>query len=120
VASTRDLDPRFGPLAQAWYDFLRSHDSRFVITSALRTRAQQQALYERMLKQKAAGEPYLTTLPPGRSLHERGLAVDIARFGVPAASDPLLREAGALWRQIGGTWGGEADPVHFGVPRSWW
>jgi len=120
MAGTSGLDPRFRSIAERWYTFLRAYDARFVVTSGLRTRAEQQALYERMMRAKNAGEPYLTTLPPGKSLHERGLAVDIARFGVPAASDPLLREAGAVWRALGGTWGGDADPVHFGAPRSWW
>jgi hypothetical protein len=119
MAGTEDLDEDFRPYAEAWYQFLRSIDPRFVITSARRSSTDQQRLYERMLEQKAAGEPYFTTLPPGHSQHERGLAVDIARFGVPAADDDLLREAGAAWRSWGGTWGGESDPVHFGAPKNW-
>jgi len=120
MPGTEDLDPRFKPAADAWMQYLRAIDGRFVITSSRRTPAQQAQLYERMTEKKAAGLPYFTTLAPGTSLHERGLAIDVARFGRDAASDELLRQAGATWRGLGGTWGGESDPVHFGAPRSWW
>jgi hypothetical protein len=119
MAGLGGLDPRFAPVAEALVTIMRAWDARFVVTSGLRTRAEQQQLYERMLRAKAAGEPYLTTLPPGRSQHERGLAIDVARFGIEARNDDLLREFGAAWREIGGTWGGDSDPVHFGAPKGW-
>jgi D-alanyl-D-alanine carboxypeptidase len=120
MAGLDGLDPDFLPYAQGWVDFLRSIDARFVVTSGFRTRAAQVALYSRMLADRAAGLPVYTTLPPGQSLHERGLAIDMVRMGVDARDDELLHEAGAVWRSLGGTWGGDADPVHFGAPRSWW
>lgn len=114
MAGTRGLDPRFRPWADAWLAWLRQVTGEpFVITSGLRTRMEQEALWAKF--QRGAKE--FTTLPPGRSQHERGFAVDIARTNVRAAEDDLLREAGALWRSMGGVWGGEADPVHFEAPK---
>lgn len=122
MADTRNLDPRFRPWAEWLLATLRyATGEPFVITSAYRSPAAQAQLYERFL----AGEGGLYTVqPPGRSQHERGLAVDIARTNRRArdedgSPDPLLIEAGGEWRALGGTWGGEKDPVHFGAPRSW-
>jgi len=95
--------------------FARSVDNRFHITSGRRTREEQVRLYNQWLK----GLSPFPALPPGHSQHERGWAVDIARFNVPAQDDELLRELGALWREAGGVWGGESDPVHFEAPRAW-
>jgi D-alanyl-D-alanine carboxypeptidase len=120
VAGTSDLDPQFKVAAEAWFSWLKNADRRYVVTSGRRTRTEQEALYARFQRDKSAGRPVYTTLPPGRSLHERGLAVDLVRFGVDAHTDPDLRRIGLLWRKLGGTWGGDADPVHFGAPRSWW
>lgn len=119
VSGTRDLDPRFRPIAEMWFDALKQLDPRFVITSARRSAAEQRALYARYLRQVAAGEPAYTTAVPGTSAHERGLAVDIVRLTVDPRSDELLHEAGRVWQQLGGRWGGDADPIHFGAPRGW-
>lgn len=116
MASTRDMDDRFAPIIDWLMEQLRGVDSRFVITSGYRSPTAQAALFARF----QAGEPGLyTVLPPGRSQHERGLAADIARMGIRAQEDPLLRELGAWWRSVGGVWGGERDPVHFEAPKSW-
>lgn len=72
------------------------------IASGFRSRAQQEALWERR-----AGNPY-PVAPPGSSLHERGLAVDVPRGFV----DDLLAVAGeaGLCQPLP-----ESDPVHFVV-----
>ena len=44
--------------------------------------------------------------PPGSSYHEYGRAFDMV------ARPAVLRYAGALWRQMGGTWFA-SDPIHF-------
>lgn len=94
---------------------LRRVDARFVLTSAYRSPTDQAALFERFRR----GEPGLyTVLPPGRSQHERGWAVDIARVGVTPKQDQLLAQLGQLWRSWGGVWGGQADPVHFEAPKA--
>lgn len=77
------------------------------ITSAYRSFAEQERLYARYLR----GEHPLPVAPPGGSMHNYGLAVDLVSDDNAAL--------GNLWRQLGGVWGGEADPVHFAAPRSW-
>lgn len=70
------------------------------VVSGLRTRAEQEALWE-----QRATNPY-PVAPPGTSDHERGQAVDVARASVPG----LLAVAGeaGLCRPLPDT-----DPVHF-------
>jgi hypothetical protein len=72
------------------------------VTSGYRSRAQQEALWERR-----ASNPY-PVAAPGSSLHERGLAVDVPRGFV----DELLSVAGeaGLCHPLPHT-----DPVHFVV-----
>lgn len=117
MANTRDLDPRFRVVAERLISFMRSHDARFVITSGFRSRTEQEELWAKWLRGDPS-QPY-RPLPPGKSQHERGFAVDIARFGVSAKDDPVLNQFGRWWRSIGGVWGGESDPVHFEAPKAW-
>lgn len=63
----------------------------------------QRKLYRRFLN---GTHPY-PVLPPGQSLHEKGLAVDV--WG----DDRELARLGAIWRKAGGVWGGDSDPIHF-------
>lgn len=119
MAGLATLDDRFRPWAEWLYNLMRSYDSRFVITSARRTPQEQIQLYDRMMRQKAAGEPYYTTAVPGTSPHERGLAIDVVRFGVDPREDGLLHQFGRAWQWLGGRWGGDADPIHFGAPKGW-
>lgn len=113
--STRGLHPKFKPYADALLAYARTLDVRFIITSARRSRADQQRLYNRWLK----GQSAFPALAPGKSQHERGWAVDVARLGVPPESDEQLALLGSLWRQAGGVWGGPVDPVHFEAPKAW-
>lgn len=69
-----------------------------------RSRAQQSLLYRRYL----SGRATFPAAPPGRSKHEYGLAWDMVTEPYSA-----LYTLGAWWRQLGGTWGGERDPIHF-------
>lgn len=83
---------------------------RPVITSTRRSQAKQAQLYRDYL----AGKPGLYTVaPPGRSLHEYGLAIDMWS-PVPGALEAL----GRVWQEAGGVWGGTGDPVHFSLWRS--
>jgi len=116
MASTRGLDPRYQPIAERLLAHLKSLSGGFVLTSGLRSHDDQVRLYEKFLR--GEGGVY-TVLPPGRSQHERGLAVDIARIGVEPKQDPILKAVGVWWRTQGGVWGGEADPVHFEATRAW-
>jgi D-alanyl-D-alanine dipeptidase len=117
MANTVGLDPRFRAVIERLMGYLRAYDARFVITSAFRTRAEQEELWAKY--QRRDPSQRFPPLPPGKSQHERGFAVDIARFGVPADQDPLLLELGTWWRSQGGVWGGTGDPVHFEAPKAW-
>jgi len=75
------------------------------ITSVTRSRAQQALLYRRFL----AGQSRFPAAPPGRSMHEFGLAWDMVTEPFSA-----LDSVGALWKLVGGTWSPK-DRVHFGV-----
>ena len=80
---------------------LLDESPRAYLTSTRRTRAEQTVLYRRWL----AGTGRRAA-PPGRSLHEVGLA-----FDVHAAPDEL-RRLGRLWTGIGGVWK-STHPIHF-------
>lgn len=116
MADTRLLQPDFQPLADFLLDLLRQFDRGFRITSAKRSYTEQVSLYNRWL----AGDPgIMTPARPGFSQHERGWAVDIARPGTAPQEDELLAALGRWWRELGGVWGGERDPVHFEAPKTW-
>ena len=97
-------------IAVAQYNGLRVQ-----VTSTLRTRAQQQLLYERYLRCRAAGGrgDCLPTAPPGQSGHEQGLAVDLVVNG--DYHGPAQAALGEFWRSLGFKWLGPSDPVHFSV-----
>ena len=99
----RGVDSRFAQL-QRW---ARDFSVPFTVTSATRTSAKQQQLYEAWL---ARGKTGLPAAPPGTSTHEYGLAVDL----VPGRSEdlPFLVE---IAKCAGFVWAGQSDPVHFDV-----
>lgn len=75
------------------------------ITSARRSRAQQEALYARF----KAGQSIYPVAVPGTSAHERGFAVDLVTEPMTA-----LAELGAGWQALGGIWSPK-DPIHFEI-----
>jgi len=103
------LDPRLRSVAEAFFRWARKRYPTLVVTSARRTRQEQQVLYERYLRGQNDGLP---ATPPGSSSHELGLAWDMARLNVPAVSDDALRDLGSVWSRWGGKWW-SGDPVHF-------
>lgn len=76
------------------------------VTSVKRSRALQRSLYASY----RAGRSSYPAAPPGTSQHEYGLAWDMVTEPYSA-----LYTLGAWWTQAGGQWGGEKDPIHFGV-----
>lgn len=98
------LDRRFRPYAQFLLETAAANGIGVRVTSTRRSRRKQAELYRRYLR----GEMPYIVLPPGRSLHEQGLAIDLVT--IPESAVAAL---GAWWRSIGGRWGGQADPVHF-------
>jgi len=109
MADLRTLDFRLAPYAKYLYQIGKYYDAKLVVTSARRSIAKQARLYEAYTR----GESKIPAAPPGRSLHQLGLAFDMARIGIDPLGDPLLNYLGRVWTSWGGRWGGERDPVHF-------
>jgi len=109
MADLQTLDLRLAPYAKYLYRIGKYNDGRLVVTSARRSAAKQQRLYNDWIR----GVSRIPAAPPGRSLHQLGLAFDLARIGKDPLGDPLLAALGALWESWGGRWGGQRDPVHF-------
>ncbi len=97
----RGLAPGLDEAASELFRQCQAAGLRPRVTSVVRSRQQQQILYDRYLR---GLNPY-PVLPPGQSLHERGLAFDMV------VDQPAL--VGAAWQRAGGQWGGAKDPVHY-------
>ena len=109
MASLNTLHPQLVPFARYLHAIGKQYDGRLVVTSALRDSAKQAELRRKW----ESGESKIPANRPGTSLHEYGLAFDMARLGVDPLADPLLNWLGAVWESWGGRWGGARDPVHF-------
>jgi len=103
MANISGLDPAFKPWAIYLFDYAKWLQLGPRFTSGYRSFQEQERLYRRWLD----GRHPLPVAPPGRSLHNYGLAVDLV-------SQDNAR-LGALWISWGGRWGGSGDPVHFSV-----
>jgi hypothetical protein len=105
-----DLDPSFRPYAEALVSAARSL-APTQVTSTRRSWSDQARLYVDYLQGKRA----LPALPPERSLHVWGYAVDLVcgAYKVGGPPSPEMAALGDWWRKAGGRWGGAADPVHY-------
>ena len=111
MADLRTLRPGLVPWARWIYAVGKQQSGKLVVTSALRSSAKQAKLrsdWERGLSKIPANRP-------GTSLHEYGLAFDMAQMGVDPFEDTLLPWLGYWWEFYGGRWGGARDPVHFQI-----
>ena len=105
--SLSNLQPWLRPYAEWLLSAAPSAGARSArVTSVVRSRARQQALYNRFL----AGRAQFPAAPPGRSMHEYGLAFDMVT--VPFSA---LDTLGGWWNQVGGRWS-PTDRIHFSVP----
>ena len=111
MSDLRQLRPQLVEPARYLYSIGKYYDPLLVVTSGFRSSSKQAKLYARWL----SGESQIPAAPPGRSLHEYGLAFDLARIGKDPFTDPLLHWLGAVWESWGGRYGGHGDPVHFQV-----
>jgi len=109
MADLKRLHPRLIPAARYLYAIGKYYDPLLVVTSGFRSSSKQAELYAKW----RSGESAIPAAPPGGSLHEYGLAFDLARIGKNPLTDPLLAWLGAVWESWGGRWGGQRDPVHF-------
>jgi len=98
VSSFSGLQPWLRPWAQA----LLEHFRGLRVTSVRRSRTEQLKLWH-----NRHNNPY-PVAPPGRSLHEHGLAFDMV------GPDHVLAEAGRVWNSWGGHWSPK-DKIHFEV-----
>lgn len=114
MPSLATLDPLFRPHAESFFVWARRQFPGLVVTSARRTRAEQQKLWEAYQRGENDGLP---AARPGTSDHEAGFAMDLARLNTKALNDGALRALGAAWVAGGGRWS-EKDPVHFAAPKS--
>ena len=111
MANLATLQPGLVPWARWLLEMGRVYNGKLVVTSARRSRTKQAAL-------RRAWEAGLSEIPanrPGTSLHESGLAFDLATMGVDPFEDRLLPWLGSWWEYYGGRWGGVRDPVHFQI-----
>jgi hypothetical protein len=83
-------------------DYLEQTGKKIKINSAKRDPDDQQRLYDDYVKRGKQGMP---VAPPGRSLHERGVAVDIQNFRDGAAVAAFNNQG--LYQRVAN------DPVHF-------
>lgn len=95
------LHPRLRNIAARLPKVAASYGFQAKVTSAYRSPAKQKALYQKFL----AGQMPYTVAPPGQSLHEKGLALDV----VSTDTKKLV----ALLKSAGLSWAGKTDPVHF-------
>ncbi len=109
MASLNTLHPQLVPWAKWIYDVGKWNDPLLVVTSARRSPGKQMKLYQKYLR----GESLIPANRPGTSLHEYGLAFDMALIGKDPLTDPLLNWLGQVWESVGGRHGGSRDPVHF-------
>lgn len=101
VASLGKLNPSFRPWAEALLHVARRYSLSPHITSGFRSVEKQRYLYERYLR----GEHPFPVAPPGKSMHNYGLAFDMI-----SNNNPWL---GRVWEHWGGRYGGKNDSVHF-------
>lgn len=109
MADLGTLHPQLIPWARWIYEVGKAYDARLVVTSARRSSAKQYQLYRKWV----SGQSKIPANRPGTSLHEHGLAFDMARIGKDPLGDPLLEWLGKVWEYYGGRHGGSRDPVHF-------
>ena len=112
-----DLDKRFQPLVKDLLDKANKLTSpwKTFITDGFRTFEEQAKLYA---QGRTAPGKIVTNAPPGTSLHEKGLAVDIAfqKDGELSYADSLYDKVVPIADGIGLTWGGRwkfLDKPHF-------
>jgi len=108
--SLSSLEPWLRPYAEWLVSVAPYAGARRVrITSARRSRARQQQLWDRFKR----GQAQFPAAPPGRSLHEYGLAWDMVTEPFSA-----LTILGDWWNQVGGQWS-PTDEIHFGIAVTW-
>jgi len=102
------------PYAQGLYELGKvwAHEDGevLVVTSARRSYSKQYELWANWQR----GKSQIPAAPPGKSMHQFGLAFDMAHLGIDPFEDRVLWALGYVWVAWGGRYGGwDRDPVHF-------
>ena len=108
-ARLKDLHPQVRPAAEWLVSLAAAQGWDVRITSVRRSMREQQMLYADWIR----GRRILPAAKPGCSQHQYGLAWDMVIS--EDMNGPRQRAIGGAWGQIGGSWGGQTDPVHYGV-----
>lgn len=106
-ASLDALLPELQPFARYLVEEAGAAGLQPRVTSTRRSHTEQARLYLRFL----AGRAQYPTAVPGTSAHEYGEAFDVI-----VTPYEYLGELGRVWQEMGGTWGGSRDPIHFELP----
>lgn len=111
MASLSELEGWLQPFARYLVQVAEYNGFQVHVTSVYRSDAKQAQLYRRYQRCLQEGGDCLPAAPPGRSNHRLRRAFDIV--ATTGMRSPQQRALGELWRRMGGTWGGDRDPVHF-------
>lgn len=123
------LHPRVRPFARALIEKAAAHDIIIKVTSAMRTFAEQDALFA---QGRTKPGKIVTNARGGFSNHNFGIAIDITLFKgstdpekakTPVFDSPLYKVIGALGTELGLEWGGNwttiKDEPHFQLRPAW-
>jgi peptidoglycan LD-endopeptidase CwlK len=111
------LHPCVQPLARSLILRAREKGWNFVITSGLRTYAEQDALFNK--------RPQVTKARGGYSNHNFGMAFDVTLFNgkTPVWDSPLYKSLAVIGEELGLEWGGRwtsiVDEPHFQLRPQW-
>lgn len=100
------VHPKLRTIARNLPRVAKANGFQVRITSGYRSRSVQAKLYRDYLN----GTALYPVNPPGTSLHEKGMALDILSTNQNALA--------SLLTSIGLTWGGPSDPIHFQIGQN--
>jgi peptidoglycan L-alanyl-D-glutamate endopeptidase CwlK len=117
------LKPELQSLAQKLIEQAKMQGINLIVTDTLRTKKQQEALYN---QGRTTEGPIVTNAKPGTSLHEKGLAFDVAvldKNGKPSWPNDtnLWNLIGKIGLSLGLEWGGNfksPDYPHFQIKNN--
>jgi len=92
---------------RGWIDECDAANNKFLIREAFRSVAAQKIAYEKYLRGEIAAAAY-----PGKSLHQRGLAVDISVLSGSLKKIVEIAQVYGIYQELP-----ERDPCHFCLDR---
>ena len=115
VKKINSLHPKLRPYAAALLNEAKKNGIELIITDATRTNAEQQKIYE---QGRTKPGKIVTNAKPGQSLHNYGLAFDVAPVvNGKVTYDYDWKKIGEIGKKVGLFWGGDfvsfKDNPHF-------